>query len=668
MIPRTFTLSVKVLLASILCLLLPFSLIGLHTYDQVTDSLTVISKENLVNSAKAARGMVDMESNQVKEVTVSYAKWKDFHDAMLRKDLAWITSGVLSATSTAASVKFIGVYYLDGTYVTGTGDMKAFSSDIEDEALIAKVKTMGEFAGIFITPEGPVIAGAATVTDGTAAGASSPVGILIFGHPLTTDSLMKINQILNMDIALMDQNGVFISTNDIIVKEWLQPNLQQALTGDLELFEEFELEGNKMETIFTPFLDANGKPAGVLHVAVPAKATLEVGQEIKEIGLLAMVIMLALLLLCLVLINQSIIRPVKRLAETLETVAGGNLSVRVNDKDMRRRDEMGMVSRSFEKMRAQLLGLLEQIHSQVGQAVESVAVTTDQLVSMFEQSTAAAGEMKTAISEMADGARSQMTGTEESSRSMEDMVKGIIRISEASNQVLESSQESTHFASLGAERLDKLKEQMESIQDSASETAQIIRVLGNRSSEIGSIVEAISSISAQTNLLALNAAIEAARAGEHGRGFAVVADEVRKLAEQSEESAKQIIALIALIQRETAQAVNGIQTVTDHVGNGISSMGTARETFATIVHSTKNVMRQIEEVSAASEELSAGSEEVAATIHSMHHIASETTGYAESTVSHVNGMSHSMDQMTRSIQSMRKMMDNLKDTIARINI
>ncbi|WP_456279493.1 methyl-accepting chemotaxis protein [Bacillus sp. AK128] len=207
--------------------------------------------------------------------------------------------------------------------------------------------------------------------------------------------------------------------------------------------------------------------------------------------------------------------------------------------------------------------------------------------------------------------------------------------------------ESLEAAKVGETALYETSQQMDSINHSVQHLAKIIEQLTDKSSEIGNIIQLITGITEQTNLLALNAAIEAARAGEHGKGFAVVADEVRKLAEESKKSAHHISILVSDIQQGTKEASTAMNKGLTEVKDGIHSVEKTATSLKQIVASAEDVTIQIQEVSAVSQQISAGTEQLSVTTKDMTEISKSTNQFA----GHMIQLSNEQLQFVEEIES-----------------
>jgi len=243
---------------------------------------------------------------------------------------------------------------------------------------------------------------------------------------------------------------------------------------------------------------------------------------------------------------------------------------------------------------------------------------------------------------------------------MEEMAVGVQRVAESSGMVTEASQAMVQEAEKGSITVDHAVKQLDSLKTTAGGVTSALERLERQSMQIGEIATMISAIASQTNLLALNAAIEAARAGEHGTGFAVVAHEVRKLAEQSESSAGQITQLIEDIQEATVTAVKEMRTGTSEVGASHEAVTEAGQVFRMIVEESRKVSDQIQEISAAAQQMSAGTEEVSASLNEVARISEQNATGAQRVLASSQHQLQAMESVTAATEGLNRLAQELE--------
>lgn len=293
-------------------------------------------------------------------------------------------------------------------------------------------------------------------------------------------------------------------------------------------------------------------------------------------------------------------------------------------------DEIGKAAAAFNRFMDQL----QNIISKVKQATDRVATASAQLSATSVQ--------------VAKGSHSQVQQAGQAATSMDEMKSTVMDVAKNASAASSFSKGATEMAQRGGSVINKTVAGMQNIAQSVEGAAFVIDSLGKSSDQIGEIVSLINDIADQTNLLALNAAIEAARAGEQGRGFAVVADEVRKLAERTGKATAEIAKMIKTIQGDTKKAVVSMKQGTTEVENGVVLVNQAGESLLQIVDGSQRLSDMISQIATAAEEQSAVSANVSDSVESIAHIAKENN----SAVNQITGASEDLLKLSIDLQKM----------------
>ncbi len=322
------------------------------------------------------------------------------------------------------------------------------------------------------------------------------------------------------------------------------------------------------------------------------------------------VIAVLLFLLGMTLIVRSITQPVQKLVRMFDKIAEGegDLTKRLH---IYTTDEIGALARGFNRF-------LEKLNA----IISKVASVTDEL-------TASAEKVSSSALQIADGSKQQTIQTDQVAMAIQEITSSVVNVAESSSQAAVSAREASATASEGGDVVSKTIIGMNRISQSVKNSAENIEALGRNSEQIGEIIKVIDDIAGQTNLLALNAAIEAARAGEQGRGFAVVADEVRKLAEKTTSATQEIGEMIKGIQSDTGKAVKSMHIGTEEVQIGVELANNAGQSLKDILGTITNVSDMVQHIAAAAEQQSATSEEISSTVESVANVSKETAESAE---------------------------------------
>ncbi len=371
-----------------------------------------------------------------------------------------------------------------------------------------------------------------------------------------------------------------------------------------------------------PLLKAANKAVGMYEATSAGKVA---GLKNMQLAILAVAVVVAII--GWLVIIRSIVNPVLQVVDLAETLAKGDLSKENLDIDSK--DEIGSLADALNTMKTNLSSMIGQIQD----TSEHISTATTELAATATQ--------------IVKGADKQSEQSNQVATSMEEMSATVVEVARNSQNSAESAIETQNIAKKGSDIVTNAVNGMLEVAETVKVSAATVEALGKSSEQIGQIVGVINDIADQTNLLALNAAIEAARAGEQGRGFAVVADEVRKLAEKTTSATKEIAIMIKAIQDDTGGAISSMHEGTKQVDANVELAKEAGESLSQIVNSVESVTDMVRQIATSAEEQSATSEEVSANVNNIAEISRETATGVRQVSSATDDLSKIADDLNR---------------------
>ena len=309
-------------------------------------------------------------------------------------------------------------------------------------------------------------------------------------------------------------------------------------------------------------------------------------------------------------ITRQIVIPLRQTLETVERVAAGDLT---HNYDTPRRDEMGQLQRAVQRM---TVGLRELI-SGITDGVTQIASAAEELSAVTEQTSA--------------GVNSQKVETDQVATAMHEMAATVQEVARNAEEASEAAVAADQQAREGDKVVGEAIAQIERLAIEVGHSTEAMGHLKRESDKIGSVLDVIKSVAQQTNLLALNAAIEAARAGEAGRGFAVVADEVRSLAQRTQQSTEEIEELIAGLQSGTLQVANSMDSSRSLTDSSVELTRRAGESLGNITRTVSTIQGMNQQIAAAAEQQSAVAEEINRSVLNVRDVSEQTSAASEET-------------------------------------
>ncbi|MDI9567453.1 MAG: methyl-accepting chemotaxis protein [Bacillota bacterium] len=564
------------------------------------------------------------------------------------------------------ALKDFEIFYLvfpDNEFIGTEGN----SGNLGDRAYIQE--TWSRQKGIISEPiiskatNVPVVAITAPIRDAE----GTMIGIL--GGTLTLDFLTE----MALDIAegqagypyIIDDSGLVIAHPDASIRfqanflnteaDYVTPELaamtQQMVAGEQGLAT-YSLEGEEYLCSFAP-MPLTGWSVAVTTPLAEAMAPVD---QLRDMTAMLGLAVTLLGIVGSVLLSSSVAKPIADLAKAAALVGAGDFTHQIT---VRGKDEVGILGKSFQAM----VNGMGNLIGQVKESAVALAQSAREITAAAEQSGQGAQEVATAANEMAAGAQQQALTAQRSADQLVEMQKTFSAIESSAREMVQEVEEAGAAVRAGKEKIQLQAEKMIQNQKVSAELANLVGSLAEKAEQIGTIIDIIKSIAEQTNLLALNAAIEAARAGEQGRGFAVVADEVRKLAEESTRSTEEITALIGEIQASVAAAKVGMEEAGKLVEFQFAATKDTEAAFVQIDLVSARAREKVQDIAQAIIAVSAQVKETVDDINSIASVSQQNAALTEELAANSQEQSAAAEELTAAAENLQHLAQRLQEAV-----
>lgn len=652
----TKTLNRKMLFLMIIAAILPITIIAITNFFISNQGYTELIDSQQQTIQNSVTSQYTKASEELLQLTSTYASNEELVSAIKSKEqqqIANTTDEIFQRLQVEHNVEVFEIGDNEGAVLYRAHNPEKYGDDKSGQAAIQSALNGEGLEGFAFGSSGLNIRAFIPIKSN-----GETIGTLQTG--INDVFLQNIKESLpGVSINLYDGNGeVLVTTEENNTKKISDNTLEEVLSGEIVT----EKHNDSLLTNIPMFEPTNTEIIGFVQIKQDISGVNSIIARSQFINFSILGITLILVIVFSILFSRSITIPMKRVVQHMNEISNGNLQV--DEITYKGKDELKQLCESVNMMKDNL----KEIISNVTMTSQNLTYQSEELSQSAEEVKQGSEQIATTMEELSSGTESQSTNTTTLFESMESFVAKIQRannngddMTSMSSAVLQKTEEGSHL-------MQRSVSQMQMIDKIVKESISKLNGLEEQSKEISSLVQVINEIAEQTNLLALNAAIEAARAGEHGKGFAVVADEVRKLAEQVGESVKDITNIVSNIQTETGSVVQSLNGGYKEVNEGKQQIELTEETFQTINGSVTEMVSKVQDTSNNLKDILDSSNDMKTSIEEIASVSEESAAGVEEVAASAQQSASSMEEITRNTIELAKLSEGLTSQAKRFKL
>lgn len=648
----------KIFIILIFISLVPLITISVVLNKKVINNYDLIVDEKIDQAINVSEFFLESTKKEVLLIAKNYAENWELISALKNQNRELLSTKIKSIYSMLNKENGITVFEFGdsrGNVFLRGHNLSKFGDDKSDNKSIKMALQGEEVTGFEFGKSGLAVRAFVPIREG-----NNILGTLQVGVNLTDKFLGNINKLILGGMAFYEEDRLIQTSNleerkqigEVLENPSIYKKVSQGQNVQL-----FNKEGNI--ELYSPLYNPTGDEVqGIIRI------TEELNMQKEALTFTIFIVSITIVCVAIIsfLISRGIVNPILLAVNFAEEIAQGNLGA--EKLEVNAKDEVGILGDSLNKM----LDNLRNIMMQVANISHDLVAASEELSASGEQVGITAEKVGTAVQNVAAGAEEQSAQIDETVDIVDLTVKQIDEVNNNSEELANSIAIVADKINKGNESASRSIDQVNRVKEVSIDVANNINSLGKLSKEIGQIVDLISNISQQTNLLALNAAIEAARAGEFGRGFSVVADEIRELAEESSNATNNITDLINKITSGIADAVTKMNESVETVEVGVNSIKEKNEVFSEINSMVLRLNNVLNKVNTNMELMLSQSNKVQKTVYEIASVSQEFAGNSEDVAASSEEQIASTEEIVSGAKRLALMAEELSEAVNKFTL